>query len=113
GTMCESQLLLAMAAYHFKEAGPNWQSEVQSILGQSGPAGRERIKRITLNMATLPTLLSVYQTEAEVLEKEVQAYDGLFESRLAADSNGGSGSPADKIVEGAEGLGRLGNMLMK
>jgi len=114
GTMCESQLLLAMAIYQFTEAGPQWQSEVESILRQGGPAGSERIKRITLNMATLPTLLSVYKTEAEVLEKEVKAYDGLFESRLAAESSGGAGgSTVDTINKGAEGLGRLGNMLLK
>ncbi|CUS37890.1 hypothetical protein COMA2_40079 [Candidatus Nitrospira nitrificans] len=94
GTMCQSQLLLAIAGYHFKEAGPNWQREVQSILRQAGPGAPERIKQITLNIAILPANLSVLTTESGVLEKEVKAYDGLFASRIAVEA-GGDGTSND------------------
>lgn len=104
GEMCQTQLLLAMAGYHLQKAAPSWQNEVQAILHQGGPAATERIKRVTLNLATLPANLSVLTTESEVLEKEVKAYDGLFGSRIAIDTAGGgtasSGSGVVKALEG-------------
>ena len=92
GTMCESQLLLAMAGYHLQKVGSNWQHEIQGILHQGGQAAIERMRRVALNGAMLPTMLSVLKTEADILEKEVKVYDGLFESRI-----GGGGSWWNKV----------------
>lgn len=83
GVMCQAEVLSAIAGYHIKKAGPNWKKEVQAIARQGGPTANERIRRVTLNLATLPSNLSVLATEVSVLDKEASGYDDLFKSRLA------------------------------
>ncbi|MEC4889182.1 MAG: hypothetical protein RI101_03900 [Nitrospira sp.] len=89
GTMCQSEILLGIAGYHLKKAGPNWKKEVQKIANESGQTVNERIKRVTLNLAALPANLSVLMIELGVLDEEAKVQDDLFTNRMSVDSGGG------------------------
>jgi hypothetical protein len=86
GTLCQSEILLAIAGYHMKEAGPNWQKELEQIAAQSNRHGdrraNERVKRLMNNIVALPTNLSVLTPDLSVLDTEAKAYDNLFSNRI-------------------------------
>jgi hypothetical protein len=93
-TIVESEALLGKAAWQFKTAYPAWKTEVKMIAQQRGPAGNERIRRVTQNLVTLPSNLSVLFTEVGVLTKEVKGYDDLFSARVTVDTSGGTAEGA-------------------
>lgn len=86
GTLCQSEILLAIAGYHMKQAGPNWQKEIEQITAQSSrqqnSIASERVKRLMNNIVSLPTNLSVLMPDLAVLDVEAKVYDNLFSSRI-------------------------------
>lgn len=86
GTLCQSEILLAIAGYHLKQAGPNWQKEIEQIAAQSSrqqnSIANERVKRLMNNIVSLPTNLSVLMPDLAVLDVEAKVYDNLFSSRI-------------------------------
>ena len=90
GAMCQSEVLTAISGYHLKKVLPKWKDEVRVIARQGGPVANERIRRITVNLTTLPSNLSVLMTEIGVLDEETKISDNLFTSRVTVDTSGGS-----------------------
>jgi hypothetical protein len=89
GTMGQSHTLLSIAGYQLKKAVPNVKNEIKLIARQGGQATNERIKRISVNLAALPTNLSVLTTELGVLNEDAKIYDELFTSRVNVQTIGG------------------------
>jgi len=100
GAMCQSQMLTAIAAYHLKEALPRWKDEVRVIAGQGGPVATERIKRVVVNLTTLPHNLAILMMELKELNQETKIADDLFGSRVAVNTSDGK-------IGGASLLSRL------
>lgn len=88
GNMCQAEILLGIAGYHVKKVGSKVKNEIRLIAGQASRSqldnqiANERIRRISVNLAALPSNLSVLTTELGVLNKESAAYDELFASRV-------------------------------
>ncbi len=86
GTLCQSEILLAIAGYHMEQAGSNWDQEVKQIAAQSNRYGdrraNERVKRLLDSIVALPTNVSVLTQELLVLGEEAKVYDNLFSSRI-------------------------------
>jgi len=87
GVMCQSEVLTAIAGYHLKEALPKWKDEVRTIAGRGGPVANERIRRVAVNLTTLPSNVSVLMMEIGELDQETKIADDLFTSRMAVDTN--------------------------
>ncbi len=90
GAMCQSEVLAAIAGYHLKMALPKWKDEVNAIARKGGQVANERIRRITVNLTTLPSNLAVLMTEIGVLNSEAKDFDDLFTSRVSVDTSGGT-----------------------
>jgi hypothetical protein len=96
GTMCQAEILLGVAGYQVKKAGPKVKGEIRLIASQAGRSqvdnrvANERIRRISINLAALPSNLSILTTELGVLGEEAAVSDNLFTSRVAVDNSGGS-----------------------
>ena len=90
GAMCQSEMLSAIAGYHLKKVLPKWKDEVKVIAHQGGRVANERIRRITVNLTTLPSNLAVLITEIGVLAEEAKIFDNLFASRVSVDTSGGT-----------------------
>ncbi|BFU89791.1 MAG: hypothetical protein NTAFB01_09780 [Nitrospira sp.] len=89
GTLCQSEILLSIAGYHMKQAGSNWQNEMENIARQSSryqnSIANERVKRLAINLVALPTNLSMLMPDLSVLDAEAKVYDNLFSSRISLD----------------------------
>ena len=106
GAMCQSEVLAATAGYHLKKVLPKWKDEVKVIAGQGGPVANERIRRITVNLTTLPSNLAVLMTEIGVLDGETKIFDGLFKGQVSVDTSEGTTTGG---ISGALRRGLLGN----
>lgn len=86
GTLCQSEILLAIAGHHMKQAGPSWQKELAQIAAQrsmhQNSIANERVKRLMNNIVALPANLSVLMPDLSVLDTEAKAYDNLFSNRI-------------------------------
>lgn len=89
GSLCDESVLLFIAGQQFYKALPNVKQELRDLFLTQGQTANKRIERVSANLATLPTNLKMFTTELGVQGDDAKAYDGLFKSRLSAQSVNG------------------------
>jgi hypothetical protein len=84
GLLGGTRTLLAIAGIHLPRAVPKVNQELRRIAIGGGDLAVARMKRIYVNSSALPMNVSVVQSESGVLDKDSQAYNGLFVNRVNA-----------------------------
>jgi hypothetical protein len=84
GQLGGTRTLLAIAGIHLPRAVPKVNQELRRIAMVGGDLAVARMKRIYVNGSALPMNVSVVQSESGVLDKDSQAYNGLFVNRVNA-----------------------------
>lgn len=84
GLLGGTRFLTGIVGLHLPKALPKVGQELRQIARMGGDPAVARMKRIVVNVSLLKPNLAMLASESNVLDKESQPYDDLFENRISA-----------------------------
>jgi len=79
--ICGSEVQVGLASYYLYKGIPQFPDEIKTLIS-TRENGRERVRRIYINVVSLPWNLNTIISELGLLSARVTHFDDLFEDRL-------------------------------